>query len=172
MAIAHRNNPIAELISRAKIKPVLNSLLIGKDKPPEIALGVSIGVMIAVMPLYGLHTILCLIFALLIPRANKIAIFIGTNVSLPPTVPFITWAGYGIGRFFLGKQYPSLSLATFKEMPFKDIFSLYYPLFVGSFMLGTLLAIMFYFLTLWIIEKRRKAKKAYKSCVTATECRQ
>jgi uncharacterized protein (DUF2062 family) len=129
------------------------------NTPPEIALGVSIGVMIAVMPLYGFHTILCVIFALLIPRANKIAILVGTNISLPPTLPFITWAGYSIGRLVLGDKYPPLNLSSFKGVTFKKMLDLYYPLFIGSFILGILLATMFYFLTLWFIEKRQRSKE-------------
>ncbi|MBF0384328.1 MAG: DUF2062 domain-containing protein [Candidatus Omnitrophica bacterium] len=55
------------------------------NTPQETAFGISIGVIIAVMPLYGLHTLLCVISASLIPRANKTAILTGTNVSLPTT---------------------------------------------------------------------------------------
>lgn len=146
------------MIFKTKIKELLRSLLKLNNTPPEIALGVSVGVIIAVLPLYGFHTLLCVIFALLIPRANKIAILIGTNVSLPPTVPFITWAGYNLGRLILGKQYPPLNLSSFQGITFKKMLDFYYPLFIGSLILGVLLAVMFYFLTLWFIKKRRKAK--------------
>lgn len=145
------------MISKEKIKELLRSLLKLNNTPPEIALGVSIGVIIGVMPVYGFHTLLCVIFALLIPRANKIAILIGTNVSLPPTVPLITWAGYSIGRLILGSQYPALSLGTFKGITFKGMLDFYYPLFIGSFILGLLLATMSYFVTLWVMKKRRKS---------------
>ena len=141
-----------------KIKELLSRLLKLNNSPPEIALGVAIGVIIAVMPLYGFHTLLCIIFAFLIPPANKIAILIGTNISLPPTLPFITWAGYNIGRLILGKAYPPLSLSAFKAITFKNVLNFYYPLFIGSFILGILLAVIFYFLTLWVIKKRRKSK--------------
>jgi uncharacterized protein (DUF2062 family) len=147
------------LISKKKIKELLSNLLKLNNTPPEIALGVSIGVMIAVMPLYGFHTILCVIFALLIPRANKIAILIGTNVSLPPTLPFITWAGYGLGRLILGDKYPPLNLSFFQGITFKKMLDFYYPLFIGSLVLGILLATMSYFLTLWFMKKRRKSKE-------------
>jgi uncharacterized protein (TIGR03546 family) len=148
------------LFAKEKIKELFKSLLKLNNTPPEIALGVSIGVMIAIMPLYGFHTILCVIFALLIPRANKIAILVGTNISLPPTVPLITWAGYGIGRLILGKEYPSLSLSFFKQITFKKMLDFYYPLFIGSFVLGVVLAVTSYFLTLWFIKKRQRLSAA------------
>ncbi|MFH1062285.1 MAG: DUF2062 domain-containing protein [Candidatus Omnitrophota bacterium] len=143
------------MISKAKFKQILAKLLTLNNTPPEIALGVSIGVMIAIMPLYGFHTILCVIFAILIPRANKIAILIGTNISLPPTLPFITWAGYSIGRLILGARYEPLSLSDFKGITFKQMLDFYYPLFIGSFVLGLILAIIFYFIILWFMNRRK-----------------
>jgi len=133
---------------KAKFKEIFVKLLKLNTTPPEIALGISIGVIIAVLPL-------CVIFAFFIPRANKIAILVGTNISLPPTVPFITWAGYNIGRLILGPQYAPLNLATFKGIRFKDMLHFYYPLFVGSLVLGLFLSVIFYFFTLRFIKKRR-----------------
>ena len=80
------------------------------DNPHELALGVAIGSFIGILPLYGLHTVLCLVALFLIPKANKLAILVGTNVSLPPTIATITWTAYDIGRILLiNKHYPPLS---------------------------------------------------------------
>ncbi|MDD5060180.1 MAG: DUF2062 domain-containing protein, partial [Candidatus Omnitrophica bacterium] len=81
------------MIKKEGLKEKILKLLKFNNTPQEIALGVGIGAFIAIMPVYGLHTVLVIIAALLIPRVNKIALLIGTNVSLPPTVPFITWIG-------------------------------------------------------------------------------
>ena len=134
----------------------LRRLIALHNSPEEIALGVAIGVWIAVMPLYGFHTILVIIFAFLVRKANKIAILLGTNISLPPTVPFITWAGYEIGRMFLRGGYPPLNWQAFKGFTYKSIFKFYYPLLLGSFVLGMGCAILFYFLTLWFVKRRRR----------------
>jgi uncharacterized protein (TIGR03546 family) len=147
------------LISKEKIKELLSGLLKLNNTPPEIALGISIGVAISVMPLYGLHTVLCVIFALLIPRANKIAILIGTNVSLPPTVPLITWAGYNIGRLILGKEFPPVSLSDLQGITLKKMLNFYYPLFIGSLILGIFLAVISYFLTLWLVKRWKRSKE-------------
>lgn len=127
--------------------------------PWEIALGVAIGVFIAILPLYGFHTLLVVIFALLIPHANKIAILVGTNISLPPTLPFITWAGYSIGRLLLGDKYPAMSWQMFKNFSRRSIFDFYYPLFVGSVILGLGCALIFYFVTLFFLKWKRRNKK-------------
>ena len=143
-------------MSNYKLKEKLLHLLKMNNTPREIALGVAIGVFIAIMPLYGLHTVMVIIAAFLVRKANKIAILIGTNISLPPTVAFITWGGYAIGRLMLGKKYPPFSFLAFKGFTYKSIFDFYYPLLLGSFILGLICAIIFYFLTLWFMNKRRK----------------
>jgi uncharacterized protein (TIGR03546 family) len=141
-----------------KLKEKIRSLLKLHNTPSEIALGVAIGVFIAILPVYGLHTILVITAAFLIRRANVIAMLAGTNISLPPTVPFITWAGYNIGRLMLGKKYPYISSSMFKGLSFKGILDFYYPLLLGSFVLAIVCAVVFYFLTLNFMNKRRKAK--------------
>lgn len=131
------------------------------NTPHEVALGVAIGVFIAILPVYGLHTLLMLLAIAIIRPVNKIAILVGTNISLPPTLPFITWAGYNIGRLILGaKKYPQLSHNMFKGLTYKSISSFYYPLLLGSFLLGLICAIIFYFLTRWFMNKRMKVRQS------------
>jgi len=127
--------------------------------PHGIALGVAIGVFIGVLPVYGLHTVLMVLAAILIPSTNKIAIFIGTNISLLPTIPLITWGGYEIGRFILVKDYPDLSWAYFSRMDFQMFKEFYYPLFIGSFFLGLILALLFYFIVFCIAAQWFKRRK-------------
>lgn len=125
--------------------------------PPEIALGVAMGSFIAILPLYGLHTVLCVIAAILIPKANKLAILLGTNVSLPPTVATITWTAYDIGRLLLvNKNYPPLSWEYMRNLKISRISEFYYPLFMGSVVLGLLCAGVFYLITLAIANHYRK----------------
>ena len=121
------------------------------DNPHEIALGVAIGSFIGILPVYGLHTVLCLIALFLIPRANKLAILLGTNVSLPPTIATITWTSYDIGRLILiNKHYPPISWEYIKNFKISRVSEFYYPLFIGSAVLGLLCAVFFYFITLAI----------------------
>jgi uncharacterized protein (DUF2062 family) len=94
-----------------------------------------------------------IIFALLIPKANKIAILAGTNLSLPPTLPTITWTAYDIGRYVLPQVYPPLSWDYFKHFDFKKIGDFYYPLFVGSLILGFLCACLLYVITYFVVKK-------------------
>jgi len=162
------DNPKNSTEVKTNGKPTLKErfflLLRLNSSPPEIALGVAIGVFIAIAPLYGFHTIMVIIAALLIKQANKIAILLGTNISTAITLPFITWGGYNIGTKVLGNNYPPLQWQTFKHFSYKTILDFYYPLFIGSLIMGLILASIFYLITFWFAEmlkkKHRRALKA------------
>ncbi len=130
---------------------VLVRMFKAHHSPHEIALGVAVGSFIGILPLYGLHTALCVVAAILIPRANKLAILLGTNISLPPTIAIITWTAYDIGRLiFVNKNYPPLSWEYIRNFKVSRVSEFYYPLFVGSLVLGLFCAVAFYFITLAI----------------------
>jgi len=128
------------------------------NTPENIALGVAIGIFIGVTPLYGFHTVIVIIMAMLIPRTNKIAILIGSNISIPPTAPFISWGGYWIGRFILGNQYPAIEWTYLKHFRYSNIREILLPLFLGSFILGLILAVCSYFVILILVKKFKKVE--------------
>lgn len=130
--------------------------------PHGIALGVAIGSFVGITPLYGLHTVLCLAAMFLIPRANKLAILLGANVSIPPTIATITWTSYDIGRLLLAyKHYPPLSWDYLKNFKISGLNEFFYPLFAGSLVLGLLVAVSLYIIT-WTISNQLRKKRALK----------
>lgn len=153
------------MVNLKKVEHTIVHLLTINHTPQGIALGVALGVFIAILPVYGFHTLLVIAAAFLISRANRIAILLGTNISLPPTLPFITWGGYDIGRFILRGDYPQLSEEFFKGLShlsfweiIKTIKHLYPPLFIGSVILGLICGLFFYVVTYiitWLIERKR-----------------
>ena len=72
-------------------------------------------------------------------------------------IPLITWAGYSIGRKVLGDQYPALGWESFKHFSWKDFSEFFYVLTIGSTILGVLLSVLFYFVTLWLFQRREKS---------------
>lgn len=147
---------------RRRVKNIIFRLILQSSTPGGIALGAAIGAFIAILPLYGFHTILVVIAAIIVPPANKVAIFLGTNISLPPTVPFITWGGYEIGRWLLPGRFDPLQLSDFKKITFQSVVDRYQPLFLGSVILGVICAVIVYFLTLIVvkrIQRKRHAKR-------------
>lgn len=139
-----------------KIKQIILRLLSLNNTPYEIALGSAIGVFIGILPLYGLHTVLVILAAVLIRPANKIAILVGTNISLPPTVPFITWAGYEIGRIILKNGFSPLQWSDFKNITLQKVIKHYPPLLLGSLILGIICAAIAYLLVFSLMSHLRK----------------
>jgi uncharacterized protein (DUF2062 family) len=78
---------------------------------------------------------------------------LGTSISLPPTIPPITWAGYEIGRFILKGKFEPLSWSVFKNITFHKIWIIYKPLFLGSVILGVICAVISYFLSLFFVKR-------------------
>lgn len=142
-----------------KFKRIAVRLLRLNNSPHEIALGIAIGVFIGILPVYGLHTVLVVIAAILVRSANKIAIFLGTSISLPPTIPPITWAGYEIGRYILKGRFEPLSWSVFRNITFQKICSYYQPLFLGSVILGIICAVIFYLLAFYMANVLSLRKK-------------
>ena len=141
-----------------KFKKIIVQLIRQHNSPHEVALGAGIGAFISVLPVYGLHTVLVVLAAIIVRPANKIAIFLGTNLSLPPTIPFITWAGYEIGKFILKKDLPALDWGFFKDLTFQKITGFYQPLFIGSLILGVFCAIVIYGLTFLVVKKIKERR--------------
>jgi uncharacterized protein (DUF2062 family) len=71
----------------------------------------------------------------------------------------ITWTAYDVGRFVLrGKNYPPLSWDYFKGFNASRMAEFYYPLFIGSLVLGLVIAVALYALTRFTIGQIRKKR--------------
>jgi hypothetical protein len=67
--------------------------------PHYVALGMAIGVFVAITPTIPFHTILAITLAVLL-RASKPAAILGVWISNPLTVLFLYFACYKTGHFF------------------------------------------------------------------------
>jgi uncharacterized protein len=141
-----------------QFKRILVKLIRQNSSPHQIALGASIGAFISVLPLYGLHTVLVILAMFMVRSANKIALVLGTNLSLTPTLPFITWGAYEIGRFMHKGDLPPINWEFFKTISLQKVINIYWPLFTGSLVLGLICAAVIYGLTYFIVGRIRRSK--------------
>ena len=147
----------------AKIKHFKESVrkvLAAHVTPHEVASGVAIGAFISVLPLYGIHILLALLFVLLIPKTNKLAILAGANLTSVPTFPFVLWLEYKIGRGILGSNGAPMTMEMLKRHDYRELAHLLAPIFLGSAIFGLFLAGVFYFLTKFFIGLYRRRLKA------------
>ncbi len=87
------------------IKKFLSEDVLGSDDPPKKkALSIALGLFVGLSPFWGFHTLLVLGGAFLL-KLNKPIAFALSNVSLPPFIPFILFAGLQIGAWVLGEEH-------------------------------------------------------------------
>lgn len=75
------------------------------SSPRQLAASIALGALTGSSPLLGLHTVVALGGASLL-RLNRLAAFVGTNVSFGPMMPLIAWAEYTVGSKLLGVSPP------------------------------------------------------------------
>jgi uncharacterized protein (TIGR03546 family) len=131
-----------------------------KGHPKEVAGGMAIGVFIGMTPTVPLHTILAVSIAFLLKK-SKLAAAAGVWISNPLLLPWIYILDYKIGRFILGEAVRPFTFSNFSISHLIRLgWQISYPLFIGGFITGLLLAIPAYFITKQLIllyrEKRRK----------------
>lgn len=147
------------------------------DSPHAIALGVAIGMFVAFTPTAPLQMTLAFCIAWIF-HANKTAAIIPTWVTNPITNPPIFFGQYLTGAYLFG--YPLVDKETFAiytkqvmEFTIWDPVNLFHqiinllkqtwhdigqPLLIGSIIWAIFFGIVFYFIALKIVIKRREAK--------------
>ena len=133
--------------------------------PHAVAAGVAAGAFTSFTPFMGLHFLLAAVFAWLV-RGNLIASALGTFVGNPLTFPFIWAATYKTGQFILqadtAGEAPALGQAMKRVMSalwnldgsaamtaLSNIWNpILYPMLVGGMIVGPLVTIPLYILTI------------------------
>ena len=143
------------------LRRILRELLGTKDTPERTALAFSIGVWFGFSPLLGLHTILGVASAFIF-RLNRVAVLLGVYSNLPwiivPYYGFVTWLGFRILGFPEGTSLPEVSLRMFRWDSLVNLASqwrLLLPPFIVSTVLCTLLALLAYPASLYLIRRYR-----------------
>ncbi len=77
-------------------KELLRRLVREHATPSQLAVATGVGVFVGSSPLFGLHALLGLALAVRL-RLNKLAVFLGTNVSNPVSGPFVVFANIQVG---------------------------------------------------------------------------
>ena len=146
--------------------------------PHYIALGMAIGVFVAITPTIPFHTILALAFAFVL-RGSKAACIIGVWFSNPVTIPFLYIWCYKLGMMVIGKSYSDLpQIITLYETlessiplaeKYREVssfllqhFVVAYAMLIGGVLLGIPSAIFTYIITrkfFTVIRNRKDAKR-------------
>jgi len=117
----------------------LENVLESNDSNKRKALSIALGVFIGISPFWGFQTILVMSLAVFF-KLNKAIAFAFSNVSFPPLIPFIIYGSLKIGGYFITSDKP---LVLNSAMTMEDIQKNITQYLVGSFILATIMALLF-----------------------------
>lgn len=104
------------------------------------SLSIAFGVFMGIVPIWGFQLATAIAGAYLL-RLNKALVILFANISLPPAIPFILYASYQCGAFWMGDQAGSLSFD--RDLSLAVIHENAVQYFYGGFTLAVLAALAF-----------------------------
>jgi len=117
----------------------LENVLESNDPNARKATSIALGVFVGISPFWGFQTIIVIALAVLF-KLNKAIAFAFSNVSFPPLIPFVIYGSLKIGSYFITSNKP---LLLNMDMTLADIQKNITQYLVGSFVLATILAVLF-----------------------------
>ena len=166
----NRNNNKRHPFARIKRKSRLVYLKILRiDDPPErIALGAAIGVLMGILPTFGVGAVLSLITAFFF-NANKAAAVLGSFIMNPLTSPFFWTASIVLGSYLLGVDSAEI-LARVKNESFLNGLSHAYIAFLsGNAVIATVLSVTSYYVVRKAVTGHRRRKEEKREAKLARE---
>ncbi len=123
--------------------------------PHSIALGIAIGSLIAVIPIYGFQTFTALGVSAMLSRTkiNKVSILLGSQLSIPIFAPFIFALDYAVGNFILNKTW---KWVLYNRTIYSEIGKIYIVMFVGSLIVAPIISIIIYIVAKHLIYTLKK----------------
>lgn len=132
---------------------------IWRFRPQLLAKGAALGLFIACTPTLGIQMLISAALAILL-RVNLPISLAATWITNVATAPFFYYFCYRVGLFLLGGKIPASEVAPFlgKWAIFAKIA---YPLWLGSLIVGTVIAVVGYFSIyyLCLLERRYRSRE-------------
>lgn len=98
---------------RALLYTLIHHLRTENADPVRLGWAVGLGMFVGILPLYGMHTVLCLALAFLL-RLNKVTMVLATGVSLPMFAPILIAAGIILGDLLRYGRFDAIPIAEAK----------------------------------------------------------
>jgi uncharacterized protein (DUF2062 family) len=134
--------------SKSKIKNYFKKIIVLKMTPQEIALGFSAGSLIALLPTFGLAYFVGLGIIFVIPKINKISLFLGITFWNPLILAPIYSYSYKLGIFIMG----DLPDHTFNLSLSSKIIKISFRFIIGNFIISLSISVFVYFVVLIIFK--------------------
>ena len=131
------------------------------DPAPKLALAFALGVFVAFSPTMGLHTLSCIVFAWIF-RVKVLVVLTGSFIMNPwtlvPLYSFCLWVGIKLTGSTI--VLPQIAWSGLEIMDVFVILKPYlWPFVAGTLFVGSIAAVVSYFLFAWAITRFRKADR-------------
>ncbi|MGC8623687.1 MAG: DUF2062 domain-containing protein [Phycisphaerae bacterium] len=121
-----------------------------------LATAMGVGVLIAVLPLYGIQTILALYTARRL-HINIPVTLAATQLSLPPLMPILIFMDIETGNLILHGSFPATSITAYRSLSWFEIFGKFLgPLLLGGLVCGLALGTIAVLLTRAFLASRHR----------------
>lgn len=132
-----------------------NIFLSDIDNPNKVASAMSLGVFIAILPIYGLQSLIAVSLSHFL-KLNKAIVFFATNISWPPMVFVLIYASYQTGFYlFNGSFNAAFSISENTDL-IDNLGDSLYIFVVGSVIFGLVISSLTWVTTRGILFVVRK----------------
>lgn len=118
---------------------IKEDILQTNDSKEVKALSIALGVFIGIIPVWGFQTFLSIFLAAVL-KGNKALSFLGSNISIPPMIPFIVWGSLQIGGLLIPGAMP-LTI-DFEHISWQALQAHLLQYLVGSLILATFTSVI------------------------------
>lgn len=122
---------------RKRLQAIFHTLMTEHSKPLPLAAAVTLGIVIGCTPFFGLHLLLCVLFAYVL-RLNVLITYLAANISIPPLAPFLAVGSIQFGHYLFHGRFLEFSFTSLEEI--RTRFFLYW--LVGSGVVGVSLGMV------------------------------
>ena len=113
-----------------------NRVLREHSSPKRVGLAVGIGVLVGCSPFLGLQVAIAALLAIVF-RLNKLAVFLGLQISAPPLLPLVLFVGAQLGELVRHGHLLPMDRVAFQAMPTGELVRLlFFDLLAGGTLLG------------------------------------
>ena len=138
-----------------RVRRLLARLWREHTTPSRLGLAVGVGVLIGCSPFYGLHFWIGLLVALAL-RLNKVAVFLGAQISIPPFVPVIVYACVQLGALLTRGQPLLITVEQLSQMDFAELARTFFFYWLAGWpVVGSALGLPLGLLGAWYVRRRR-----------------
>ncbi len=152
-----------------RLHALFSQLLHEHTEPVRLGVAVAVGVIVGCSPFFGVHFWIGLLLSLIF-RLNKVAVFFGSQISIPPLAPLIGFASVQIGSLTLKGHWLLIQLEDFSRASLSSMLQTFFvDWIVGGVILGAIIALPAFGLTVALAQSRKRRSSMTLSALPSTK---